>query len=226
MAKLVWDTTGDKILETGTSQGVLYVMDNTGAYPRGVAWNGLTGVDENPSGGEATKIYADDTIYGTLYSTEEFGCSIKAYTYPDEFEACDGSATLVTGATVSQQNRATFGLVYKTVLANDVAGNDFGYKLHLIYGCKASPSAKSYATINESPDAIEFSWEVTTTPVNVSGFKPTSVVVVDSTKFTTAAQQTCLAALETVLFGGTGAQEIARLPLPDEVKTILTPASN
>lgn len=221
MAKLVWDQPSEKTFELGVEQCALYVMDSTGAYPQGVAWNGLTGVDENPSGGEPTKLYADNAVYGTLYSTEEHGLTIKAYTYPDEFEACDGSAELCTGVVLGQQDRKAFGLAYKTSIGNDTDGNNHGYKLHLVYGCKASPSAKSYATINNSVSATEFSWTVTTTPVNVTGHKPTATLVVDSTKFTSTEAKAKLASLEKALFGGEQDSEKAYLPLPNAVLTLL-----
>ena len=211
MAKLVWDQSGQRFYETGVKNGVLYVQDESGAYPKGVAWNGLTAVTESPSGAEATPLYADDIKYLELYSAEEFGATIEAYTYPEEFEACDGSAEIAAGVTIGQQTRKAFGLCYKTVVGNDVKGNELGYKLHLIYGCKAAPSEKAYQTINDSPEAITFSWEVTTTPVNVDGFKPTANLVIDSTKVDAEK----LAALEAKLFGS--ASEEAMLPLPDEI---------
>lgn len=215
--KLSWDKSGERFYETGVKNGVLYVQ-NAGAYPKGVAWNGLTAVTESPSGAEATPLYADDIKYLELTSEEEFGGTIEAYTYPDEFAECDGSAELATGVKISQQKRKAFGLVYKTTLGNDEEGNDHGYKLHLVYGCKAAPSEKAYATINDSPEAITFSWEFTTTPVAVTGHKPTAHIEIDSTK----ADPTCLAALEAKLFG-TETDE-PQLPLPDEVKTLMTPA--
>lgn len=212
---LEWDVDGQRFYETGVSKGVLYVQ-NQGKYENGVAWNGLTAVTESPSGAEATPFYADDIKYLNLMSVEEFGATIEAYTYPDEFAVCDGSAALATGVSIGQQTRKTFGLCYRTVIGNDTDGNDLGYKLHLIYGCLAAPSEKAYATINDSPEAITFSWEVTTTPVKVEGFKPTSCITIDSTK----ADATCLAALEDALYGTT--EKAAYLPLPDEVKTIMT----
>lgn len=221
--RLVWDATGERLYETGVSQGVLYVQDSTGKYPKGVAWNGLTGVTESPSGAEATALYADDIKYLNLMSAEEFGATIEAYTYPDEFAQCDGSAELTTGVTIGQQDRATFGMCYKTVLGNDSESNNYGYKLHIIYGAKASPSEKAYATINDSPEAITFSWEVTTTPVNVNGFKPTASLTIDSTKVEAGK----LTALEDILYGkdagaeGTPAAVAARLPLPDEIATLM-----
>ena len=218
MAKLTWDDTGKRLYETGVKQGVLYLLDGTGAYKNAVAWNGLTAVTESPSGAEATALYADDIKYLSLMSAEEFGATIEAYTYPEEFGQCDGSASLATGVYIGQQARKTFGLCYKTTLGNDVDGNDYGYKLHLIYGALAAPSEKAYATINDSPEAITFSWELTTTPVNVAGFKPTASIVIDSTK----ADPTCLAALEAKLYGGEASEP--ELPLPDAVKTLMTPA--
>ena len=218
MAKLTWDDTGKRLYETGVKQGVLYLLDEHGAYNNAVAWNGLTAVTESPSGAEATALYADDIKYLSLMSAEEFGATIEAYTYPEEFAQCDGSASLATGVYIGQQARKTFGMCYKTTLGNDVEGNDYGYKLHIIYGAKASPSEKAYATINDSPEAITFSWEITTTPVNVAGFKPTASIVIDSTK----ADPTCLAALEAKLYGGDSTE--AMLPLPDEVKTLMTHA--
>lgn len=210
MAKLVWDQTGERYYETGTKYGVLYPMV-AGAYPKGVAWNGLTAVTQSPSGAEATPLYADDIKYLNLYSAEEFGGTIEAYTYPDEFAACDGSASIATGVMIGQQTRQGFGFCYRTVLGNDTETNDHGYKLHLIYGAMASPSEKAYATINDSPEAITFSWEFTTTPVNVEGFKPTSYVCVDSTKVDASK----LADLEAILYGSES--EEARLPLPAEI---------
>lgn len=216
MAKIVWDESGKRIYETGVRKGVLYLQDAQGAYSKGVAWNGLTAVTESPSGAEPTALYADDIKYLELFSAEEFGATIEAYTYPAEFEKCDGSASLGTGVTIGQQDRATFGLCYRTVLGNDVKGSEFGYKLHLIYGAKAKPSEKGYQTINDSPEAITFSWEISTTPVNVSGFKPTACVTIDSTKI----EPDKLAQIETLLYGDTSAE--AKLPLPDEIAQIVT----
>ena len=220
MAKLVWDKTGDRLYETGVKNGVLYIP-TSGVYSKGVAWNGLTAVTESPSGAEATALYADDTKYLSLMSTEEFGATIEAYTYPDEFAACDGSAELADGVMIGQQKRSTFGLCYKTTIGNDTEGNDHGYKLHIIYGAMAKPSERAYASINDSPEAITFSWEITTTPVNVTGAKPTASLVIDSTK----ADPSKLAALEDVLYGkdGESANE-PRLPLPDEIKSLMTAA--
>lgn len=216
MPKLTWDNTGERIFETGVKQGVLYPIQSDGKYTKGVAWNGLTAVTESPSGAEATALYADDIKYLNLLSNEEFGATIEAYTYPDEFAECDGSAELATGVMIGQQKRKIFGLCYRTTIGNDVEGNDYGYKLHLVYGCLAAPSEKGYSTINDNPDAITFSWEVTTTPVNVEGFKPTSQITIDSTK----ADPTKLAALEAVLYGAEAAE--AKLPLPDEVATLMS----
>lgn len=259
MSKLIWDQTGERLYETGVKNGVLYIPTN-GVYNKGVAWNGLTAVTESPSGAEATALYADDIKYLSLMSTEEFGATVEAYTYPDEFAQCDGSASLATGVMIGQQPRKTFGLSYKTTVGNDVDGNDYGYKLHLIYGALAAPSEKAYSTINDSPEAITFSWEITTTPVNVTGAKPTASITIDSTK----ADAEKLAALEKILYGDiytvlseqpadwstnykqyytkTGNDYMAvtgesapswsadtyyssveaRLPLPDEIKTLLS----
>lgn len=221
--KLVWDKTGERYYETGVKQGVIYPQATGGTYPKGVAWNGLSAVTESPSGAEANPVYADDIKYLNLMSNEEFGATIEAYTYPDEFAQCDGSAEIATGVSIGQQTRKPFGLSYKTTLGNDTEGNDYGYKLHLIYGALAAPSEKAYATINDSPDAITFSWEVTTTPVSVSGFKPTAQLTIDSTKVDAEK----LAALEEILYGkdpteperSDGAEP--RLPLPDEVATLM-----
>ena len=216
MAKLVWDESGKRLYETGVEKGVLYVQGENGQYQNGVAWNGLTAVTESPSGAEPTALYADDIKYLELFSAEEFGATIEAYTYPEEFEACDGSASLGTGVTIGQQDRKAFGICYRTVVGNDVKGNEHGYKLHLVYGAKAKPSEKAYATVNDSPEAVTFSWEVTTTPVNVAGFKPTASVTIDSTKI----QPEKLKAIEDKLYGT--ASEEATLPLPDEIKQIIT----
>lgn len=215
MSKLVWDQTGERFYETGVKQGVLYLRGTDGAYSKGVAWNGLTSVTESPSGAEPTDLYADDTKYLSLMSAEEFGATIEAYTYPDEFAECDGSASIADGVYIGQQDRKTFGMCYRTVLGNDVDSNNHGYKLHLIYGALASPSDKGYTTINDNPDAITFSWEITTTPVNVDGFKPTASLTIYSTK----ADANKLAALETILYGSESKE--ARLPLPDEVATLM-----
>lgn len=216
MAKLVWDQTGDRLYEAGVSKGVLYPIQSDGAYSKGVAWNGLSSVTESPSGAEANPIYADDMKYLNLLSAEEFSATIEAYTYPDEFAECDGSADIATGVSIGQQKRKVFGLCYRTVLGNDVDSNDHGYKLHLIYGCMAAPSEKAYASINDSPEAITFSWEVSTTPVNVTGFKPTASITIDSTK----AKKEKLTALEAILYGDESKE--ARLPLPDEIATLMS----
>lgn len=232
MSRIVWHDTGARLYETGIRQGVLYPMAKDGTYPKGVAWNGLTSVTESPSGAEPTALYADDIKYLNLISAEEFGATIEAYTYPDEFMACDGSGELSVGVYVGQQTRSPFGLSYRTVLGNEVELENFGYKLHLIYGGTASPSDKAYATINDSPDAITFSWEVATTPINVPGFKPTASLVIDSTKV----DKDKLAILEKILYGSdeipspdegitppVPASE-ARLPLPQEIVTIFAAA--
>lgn len=223
MAKLVWDKSSERLYETGIKNGVLYVQGTGGTYPKGVAWNGLTAVTESPSGAEPTPLYADDIKYLNLLSTEEFGATIEAYTYPDEFAECDGSKSLAAGVYIGQQARKAFGMCYKTTLGNDTEGNDHGYKLHIIYGALAAPSEKAYETINDTPEAITFSWEISTTPVNVKGSKPTATIVIDSTK----ANPEKLAALEVILFGadapnGEGTGTDPRLPLPDEIATLMT----
>lgn len=218
MAKLIWDATGERFYETGVKNGVLYVADAQGTYPKGVAWNGLTAVTESPSGAEPSPLYADDIKYLNLMSAEEFGATVEAYTYPDEFAQCNGEASLVEGVIIGQQPRKTFGMAYRTVLGNDVANENYGYKLHLIYGAVAAPSEKAYATINDSPEAITFSWELTTTPVSVNGFKPTASLTIDSTKVEPAK----LASLEDILFGNETTE--ARLPLPDEIATLMKTA--
>ena len=215
MAKLVFDAVGSRFFETGVKNGVLFVQGADGEYENGVVWNGLTAVTESPSGAEATPLYADDMKYVVLYSTEEFGATIEAYTYPEEFEQCDGSAQLGAGITIGQQQRKSFGLVYKTVIGNDVQGQDLGYKIHIIYGAKAAPSEKAFATINDSPEAVTFSWEVSTVPVPVEGHRPTSTLVIDSTKVDAEK----LAAIEDKLFG-TESEE-STLPLPDEIAELL-----
>lgn len=217
MPRLTWDDLGKRFYETGVKQGVLYPQVG-GAYPKGVAWNGLTAVTESPSGAEPTPLYADDIKYLELTSNEEFGCTIEAYTYPDEFKACNGEATLAEGVTIGQQTRVPFGFCYKTVLGNDEKKNDYGYKLHLVYGATASVSEKAFQTINDSPEAITFSWEVTTTPVAVKGFKPTAILTIDST--TIAPEK--LTALEDILYGK--AETEARLPLPDEIAELVKAA--
>ncbi|MCI6805893.1 MAG: hypothetical protein MR912_09930, partial [Prevotella sp.] len=215
MSKLVWDQDGERLYETGVEQGVLYPRSDDGTYPKGYAWNGLTGVSEAPSGAEENALYADNIKYLSLTSAEEFGATITAYTYPEEFEQCDGSADIADGVTIGQQDRTPFGLVYKTQLGNDTKGNNHGYKLHLVYGAKAKPSSKDYKTINDSPEAIEMSWEVTTTPIKVPGFKATATVTINSTKV----NPDKLAKLEEILFGSETAD--ARLPLPAEIIEIM-----
>lgn len=217
--KLEWDKTGERLYETGVSKCVLYVQGEGGTYPQGVAWNGITAVTESPSGAEASPIYADDIKYLNLLSTEEFGATIEAYTYPPEFEACDGTAEIATGVTIGQQKRKIFGLCYRTIVGNDTDSNEHGYKLHIIYGALAAPSEKPYATVNDSPEAITFSWEVSTTPVNVNGAKPTASLTIDSTKVDKAK----LVKLEDILYGSTEAA--ARLPLPDEIATTIMAAA-
>lgn len=214
MAKLVFDETGKRFYETGVKHGVLYVQKD-GGYENGVAWNGLTAITESPSGAEATALYADDIKYLELFSAEEFGATIEAYTYPEEFEACDGSAALAEGIIIGQQDRESFALCYKTVVGNDVMGDKLGYKLHIIYGAKAAPSEKAYQTINDSPEAVTFSWEITSTPVNVTGHKPTSTLVIDSTKVDAEK----LALIEDKLYG-TESEEPTLLT-PDEVLALL-----
>lgn len=225
MPALIWDAPKEHFYETGIKQVVLYTS-TTNEYDKGTAWNGVTAVTESPSGAEATALYADDDKYLNLISNEDFGCTIEAYTYPDDFAECDGSASVAAGVTVGQQPRKSFGLCYRTTLGNDDKGNELGYKLHLVYGCLAAPSEKAYASINDSPEAITFSWEITTTPIAVPGKKKTSIITIDSTK----ADADCLAALEAILYGtdGTGSSStgtVARLPLPAEVITTMTPVS-
>ncbi len=224
MAKLVWDQTGERLYETGTDHGVVYLQDQLGAYSVGYAWNGLTAVTESPSGAEPTDLYADNIKYLSIRSAEEFGATIEAYTYPDEFAVLDGSAQPVTGVYIGQQTRKAFGFSYRTKLGNDILFEDYGYKLHLVYGCTVSPSERAYQTINDSPEAITFSWEMTTTPVAVEGYKPTSIVTIDSSKFTTADDQANLSALEDILYGTVSTEP--RLPLPDEVFSILSGGSS
>lgn len=219
MAKLIWDAVGDRVMETGVDQGVLYLRDNLGAYPLGVAWNGLTNVTESPSGAEPTPMYADNIKYLNLLSVEEFNATIECYTYPDAFEACDGSDnTLAVGVSIGQQTRSTFGMAYRTVVVNDVDQYDHGYKIHLIYGALASPSEKAYNTINDTPEGITFSYEVSTTPVAVTGGKPTASLVIDSRTIDAGK----LTALEEIIFGAAAAD--AYLPLPDEVITLVNAA--
>ena len=217
MPKLTWDQSGQKLYETGVDRGVLYLQTD-GAYTTGVPWNGLTTVTESPSGAEPSPIYADNIKYVNLMSAEEFGATVEAYTYPEEFAECDGSKELSKGVYIGQQARKTFGLCYRTKIGNDIDGEDHGYKLHIIYGALAAPSEKAYSTINDSPEAITFSWEISTTPVNVKGGKPTASLTIDSTK----ADAEKLAALEAILYGSES--ESARLPLPDEIATLFSAA--
>lgn len=215
MAMLTWDDTGKRFFETGLDRGVLYVMEN-GVYGKGVAWNGLTSVSESPEGAELTELWADGIKYANMRSAEDLKATVEAYTYPEEFEACDGTASLVEGVTIGQQKRATFALCYRTLVGNDMEGTDKGYKIHIIYGATASPSEKQYQTVNDSPDAITFSWEMSTTPVNVTGAaKPTALVVIDSTKL----EATKLAKIEAKLYGDT--ENEPTLLMPDEIKTLL-----
>lgn len=233
MSKLKWDQVGERLYETGVDRGVLYVPDTNGVYNTGFAWNGLTGVTESPSGAETSPQYADNIKYLNLVSAEDFGATIEAFTYPKEFAQFDGTATAQAGVFLGQQPRRAFGLCYRTLLGNDLKATEFGYKLHLVYGCLAAPTEKGYATVNDSPEAITFSWELTTTPVAVTGHKPTALLTVDSTKVSLGK----LADLETILYGkdavtddpATTAVETAaavapRLPLPNEVITLFTAA--
>ena len=215
MAKLVWDQAGQKFFETGVSNGVLYVSDGQGGYLKGVAWNGLTSVAENPSGAESNPVYADNIKYLNIISAEEFGATIEAYTYPDEFMECDGSAQVVAGVNIGQQARKSFGISYRTRIGNDVAGDNLGYKIHVIYNCQAAPSGKTYSTVNESPEAITFSWEVTTTPVPVEGFRPTATVVFDSTKL----DADKMSAVENALYGTVN--EESKLPSIEELLALV-----
>lgn len=218
MAKLVWDKVGERLYETGVSNGVLYPMTEGNTYGTGVAWNGISSVSESPSGAEPSAVYADNTKYLNLISAEDFSATIEAYTYPDEWAECDGSAEIAKGVMIGQQTRKGFGLCYRTILGNDVRSNEYGYKLHIIYGGMAAPSEKSYTSVNDSPEAITLSWSITTTPVAVSGFKPTACLIIDSTK----ADPAKLAALEKILYGSDEEpQSEARLPLPDEIVTLM-----
>lgn len=215
MPRLEWDKVGERLYETGVDQGVLYVQDETGAYPEGVAWSGLRSVSESPSGAEPSPLYADNIKYLNLLSTEEFAATIGAYYSPEEFDACDGTATLAKGVTIGQQKRKTFGLCYRTKIGNDIDGDEHGYKIKIIYGALAKPSQKEYQSVNNDPSAIELSWEVSTTPVKVTGMKPTATLEIDSTKIDAEK----LKALEDVLYGA--GENKARLPLPDEIKTLV-----
>ncbi len=218
MSKLVWDQTGERFYETGIDRAVLYLKVSK-EYPKGVAWNGLISVTESPSGGEATPLYADNIKYLNLMSTEEFGATIEAYTYPDEFKRCLGEHTIIPGVTIGQQKKSRFGLCYRTLIGNDKNGTDYGYKIHLIYDCLVSSSSeKDYATINDNPEAITFSWEISTNPVSVDGFKPTAFLVLDSTKFKSAGLVNVLRGIEEVLYGSSNAT--ARLPLISEIREL------
>lgn len=224
MAKLEWDKTGEHFYETGVKQVVLYPMSGT-TYGKGVAWNGVTSIEESPSGADFNAIYADDIKYLNIQGAEEFGATIGAYTYPDEFAECDGAATPVDGVAVGQQARKAFGLCYRTTIGNDTEGVEYGYKLHIVYGARVTPSGKSYSTINDSPEPAEMSWEMNTTPVSVTGMKPTSIITIDSTKFTQQTDKAKLTALENMLYGtdsGSGTEATdPQLPLPDVVLSTL-----
>ena len=215
MARLIWDEVGQRFFETGVKNGVLYVQDDDGVYKNGVVWNGLTAVTESPSGAEETPLYADDVKYLTLRSAEEFGATVEAYTYPEEFEQCDGSASIADGVTIGQQARRAFGLCYRTSVGNDIQGQNYSYKLHLIYGCTVAPSEKSYSTINDNPEAITFSWELSTVPVPVDGFSPTASLVIDASKVDEGKMQQ----LEDALFGNESNE--AKLLLPNEIMELL-----
>ena len=215
MARLIWDEVGQRFFETGVKNGVLYVQDNDGSYKNGVVWNGLTAVTESPSGAEETPLYADDVKYLTLRSAEEFGATVEAYTYPEEFEQCDGSAAIAAGVTIGQQARRAFGLCYRTSVGNDIQGQNYSYKLHLIYGCTVAPSEKSYSTINDNPEAITFSWELSTVPVPVEGFSPTASLVIDASKV----DEGKMTLLENALFGDD--ENEAKLLLPNEIMAML-----
>lgn len=213
--KLTWDQSGERYYETGVNHGVLYPQESDGTYPKGYAWNGLSAINESPDGAESNPIYADNIKYLDLISAEEYGITIESYTYPDEFAECDGSAELGTGVSIGQQRRKAFGLSYRTIIGNDVDGEDYGYKLHLVYGCKASPSERNHETVNDSPDALSLSWDVSTTPVDVPGHKPTATVEIDSTKVDAAV----LAKIEAALYGTD--EKDAYLPLPAELITMI-----
>lgn len=225
MSKIEWDKTGEKVYELGTNQGVLFVCNNTGAYGKGVAWNGLTSVEESPEGGEPNAQYADNIKYLNIVSLEEYKATITAYTYPDEFEECDGSKTIASGITVGQQNRRMFGFSYRTNKGNDTEGMDYGYKIHLVYGCNAAPSSKNYETVNDSPEGMELSWEVSTTPVEITEkvngekLKPTSHLVFDSTKI----DADVMKQIEDIIYGSETTE--SRLPLPDEIIALVNSSS-
>ena len=223
--RLTWDDTGKRLYETGVKQGVFYPQDDNGTYPKGIAWNGLTAVTESPEGAEPTPLYADDIKYLNIQSAEDFAATLEALMYPEEFAECDGSKSIVAGVTIGQQKRKMFGLSYVTTLGNDVDGNDYGYKLHIVYGCMATPSEKNYATINDSPETITMSWEISTTPVDIPGvdkdgnpFKPTATMTFDSTK----TDSKIMKAIEDILYGTADTE--ARLPLPEEILEILKPS--
>lgn len=215
MSRLTWNKTGDRLYETGVEECALFPQDTDGTYPLGVAWEGITNVTESPSGAEPTKLYANDTVYATMMSAEELGGSIEAYTFPDEFAECDGSATVAKGVKIGQQTRKAFGLAYKTLIGNDIVGTAYGYKLHVIYGATASPSEKAHATVNDSPEAQTMSWEFTTTPVAVTGAKPTASIEIDST----TADADKLAALEAMIYGSESSEP--KLPTPDEIIALM-----
>lgn len=215
MAKLVWDDTGNQIYETGTDRGVLYPVSKEGTYPKGVAWDGLRSITESPSGAEETALWANNHKYGSLYSAEEFSFTIGAYTSPEEFDACDGTIEIAPGVTAGQQNRAKFGMSYRTLIGNDTEGTEYGYKIHLVYGATASPSERSHSTVNDSPEAEELSWECGTVPVPVPGGKPSAHLTVDSTRV----DADKLKAIEDILYGTDNVEP--RLPLPSEVASIV-----
>ena len=219
MSKLKWDQIGERLYETGVDKVVLFPMESTGQYGAGVAWNGITAVNESPSGAEPTALYANNGKYLNLISNEDFAATIEAYTYPDEFEECDGSKEIAPGVVIGQQKRKVFGLAYRSLIGNDVDGNDHGYKLHLVYGCLAAPSENNHSTVNDSPEAGTMSWSVSTTPVEVADAKPTATVTIDSTK----ADKTKLKKLEDMLYGTEQAE--SKLPLPAEVITLMKDAA-
>lgn len=214
MTKLAWDQTGERLYETGVDRGVLYTYGSNG-YSKGVAWNGLSQVSESPSGAEANKVYADNQVYGTVYSAEEFGLTIQAYTYPDEFEECDGSRSLADGISIGQQTRKKFGFSYRVLVGNDTEGTEHGYKIYIVYGCTASPSSKERQTVNESPEMLNFSWEVTTEPISVDGMKSSAVMIIDSTKV----KAEVLTKIENALYG-TESEE-PKILLPNEIKALV-----
>ena len=214
--RLAWDKTGERRYETGVSKGVLYVQSNVGTYPTGIAWNGLTAVTESPSGAESNKQYADNHVYVNLLSAEEFGCTIEAFTYPDEFEQCDGTAEVVPGVKIGQQSRKPFGFSYETLIGTDTEGTDAGKKIHIVWNALAAPSEKAYATVNDSPEAMTLSWEISTTPTAIAGYKPVATMTIDSTKISAGK----LKKIEDALYGTD--VEVAHLPLPDEIVALLS----